>query len=97
MDVPFIVSLYKYIVLVFCFFVLVGVGLAVFTIADPTGPMVVQAKPYLIASLAAFLVFFVLGLGATAILLSVHDRHREIAAGIDRIASTLEARERNDA
>jgi len=94
---PFIVSLFKYIILAFCFMVLVGVALAMFAVVDPSGPMAGQAKPYVIGSIAAFLVFFVLSLGAIAILISIHDRHREIAEGIDRIAAALECEKDNKA
>lgn len=87
---PFIVSLYKYLIFAFCFAILVMIALAVMVGMDPANPMAEALTPYMIASAIMAVIFLVLCLGSLAILISLHDRHREIAEGIDRIAIALE-------
>lgn len=88
---PFIVSLVKYIIFFGCFVVLVGVGLLLIAVFDSQNPMAASVTPMALAWAAGFLVFLVLSLGGVATLISLHDRHREIAEGIHRIAEALES------
>lgn len=87
---PFIVSLFKYIILVICFLFLVVIALAVIAVVDPGGPLAGVATPYAIALALGAIILMILNLGGVAILISLHDRHREIAEGINRIAGALE-------
>lgn len=87
---PFIVSLFKYIILAVCFIFLVVIALGVIALVDPSGPLGGAATPYGIALALGAVIFLILNLGGIAILISLHDRHREIAEGIDRIARALE-------
>lgn len=87
---PFIVSLFKYLILGICFLVLVGLALLVFAALDPNGPFQDAAAPYAIAGALAGVVLLVINLGAIAILISLHDRHQEIAEGVHRIAQAIE-------
>jgi hypothetical protein len=91
-DMPFIVSLFKYIILAVCFLILVAVVLVVFAFLDSSNPLAAGATPVVIGSAFVVLIFLVLNLGGVAILISVHDRHREIAEGIHRIADMIEYR-----
>ena len=86
----FIVSLFKYLILGACFVMLVGITLLVFAAADPNGPMQGMATPYAVGGALVAVVFMVINLGAIAILISLHDRHKEIAAGVHRIAEAIE-------
>ncbi len=88
---PFIVSLFKYLILGVCFLVIVGLALFVFAAMDPNGPLH-AAAPYAIAGALAAVVFLIINLGAIAILISIHDRHKEIAEGVHRIAQAIERR-----
>ena len=86
----FIVSLFKYLILGACFLMLIGIALFVFAAVDPNGPMQGAATPYAIGGALIGVVFMVINLGAIAILFSLHDRHKEIAEGVHRIAQALE-------
>ena len=46
-----------------------------------------------IAGALAAVVFMIVNLGAIAILISIHDRHKEIAEGVHRIAEAIERHE----
>lgn len=85
----FIVSLFKYLILGVCFLVLIGLALLVMAALDPTGPLH-AAAPYAIGGALLGVVVLILNLGAIAILISLHDRHKEIAEGVHRIAHALE-------
>lgn len=50
------------------------------------------AAPYAIAGALAAVVFLIINLGAIAILISIHDRHKELAEGVHRIAQAIERR-----
>lgn len=89
---PFIVSLFKYLILVVCFLVLVGLALLVFAAIDPSGPLRAGAAPYAVVGALAGVVFLIINLGAIAILISLHDRHKEIAEGVHRVAQAIEDR-----
>jgi hypothetical protein len=86
----FIASLFKYLILGACFLMLVGIALVVFAAVDPDGPMQGLLTPYAIGGGFLGLVFMIINLGAIAILISLHDRHKEIAQGVHRIAEALE-------
>lgn len=86
----FIVSLFKYLILGACFLMLVGIVLVVLAAVDPNGPMQGMATPYAIGGALVAVVFMVINLGAIAILISLHDRHKEIASGVHRIAEAIE-------
>lgn len=88
----FIVSLFKYMILAGCFAVLVAAALGVLAVIDPSSPLHGAATPYVIGVAAALLIFLVLNLAGLAIIISLHDRHREIAEGVDRVANALERR-----
>lgn len=90
---PFIVSLFKYLILGICFLVLVGLALFVFAAVDPNGPFHAAGAPYAIAGALVAVVFLIINLGAIAILISLHDRHKEIAQGVHRIAAAIERRD----
>lgn len=64
--------------------------LIVMVSVDPANPMAETLTPYMIAFAILAIMFLVLCLGSVAILISIHDRHREIAEGIDRMATVLE-------
>ncbi len=86
----FIVSLFKYLILGACFLMLVGIALIVIAVIDPNGPMQGLATPYAVGGALVGIVFMVINLGAIAILISLHDRHKEIASGVHRIADAIE-------
>lgn len=86
----FIVSLFKYLILGACFLMLIGIALFVFALTDPTGPLQGQATPVAIGGAIVGVVAIGINLGAIAILISLHDRHKEIADGVHRIATALE-------
>lgn len=88
---PFIVSIFKYLILAVCFLALVALALLVFAAVDPNGPLH-GAAPYVIPGALVGVVFLILNLGAVAILVSLHDRHKEIAEGVHRIADAIENR-----
>lgn len=86
----FIVSLYKYLIIIGCFVIIAGLAFLVFASADlerATGQQI-TATTIGFAVFAGLLLIIVLF--GTAVLISIHDRHREVAEGIDRIASVLE-------
>ena len=87
----FIVSMVKYLILGGLFITLVAeiVGfLFLFTGDLPIAP---EAKLMVAASGIALFLLMILSFGGVAIMISLHDRHREIVDGVDRVADTLEA------
>ena len=90
---PFIVSLFKYLILGVCFLVIVGLALLAFAAVDPNGPFQAVGAPYAFAGVLVAVVFLIINLGAIAILISLHDRHKEIAEGVHRIAQAIERRD----
>ena len=86
----FIVSLFKYLILGACFLMLIGFALFVFAAIDPNGPIRGLATPYAIGGVLIAVVFMIINLGAIAILISLHDRHKEIASGVHRVAEAIE-------
>lgn len=87
----FLVSLFKWVILAFCFFLVIGIALVLFAVFDPSSGLF-GLSPAIIPAVIGVTVFLILNLGVVAILVSIHDSHLEIAEGIVRIA---EAAERN--
>lgn len=86
----FIVSLLKYIVLAFCFVVLVGLVFGLLWAAENGVFSSLESTLGVIVASVVGLMLFVLYLGVVAIFISIHDRHREIAEGVHRIADELQ-------
>ena len=86
----FIVSLFKYIILGLCFVMLVAIVFGLMWAVDSGVFQNAETAASTIALLAAGTVFFVLYIGGIAILISLHDRHRELAEGVHRIADELQ-------
>lgn len=89
-SLAFIVSLVKYIVLAICFIFMVVLVFALLWAADNGVFNSPEITIGTIATVIAGAVFFVLWVGGIAILLSIHDRHRELAEGVHRIADELQ-------
>ncbi|RDV07386.1 hypothetical protein DXH95_08555 [Sphingorhabdus pulchriflava] len=86
----FIVSLFKYVIFAFIFVVLVGLVLGLIWAAD-TGLFASSEFTFgTILALTTGGILFILYIGAIAILVSLHDRHRELVEGVIRIADELE-------
>lgn len=86
----FIVSLVKYIVLTFCFVLLVGLVFGLLWAGDNGVFSSPENAIGIIVAVVVGMMSFVLYLGIVAIFLSIHDRHREIAEGVHRIADELQ-------
>lgn len=88
----FIVSMVKYLILAGLFIVLVAGVIGLLFLFSDTSLIPPEAKfSMALGGVAAFL-FLVLSFGGVAILISLHDRHREIAEGVHKIAEALEAK-----
>lgn len=87
----FIVSMVKYLILVGLFTVLVAGVIGLLFLFSETSLMPPEAKFSMAAGGIAAFLLLVLSFGGVAILISLHDRHREIAEGVHRIAEALEA------
>ncbi len=87
----FIVDLYRYIVYLFCAFALIGAALIALATADHTTALGAALTGWMLFAVLAGLIVMVLGLGGTAILVSIHDRHTELVEEGERIANALEA------
>lgn len=85
----FIVSLFKYIILGLCFVMLVAIVFGLMWAVDSGVFQNAETAASTIALLAAGTMFFVLYIGGIAILMSLHDRHRELAEGVHLIADEL--------
>lgn len=87
----FIVSMVKYLILGGLFITLVSgiVGLLFLLTGDL--PIAPEAKLMVTAGGIAVFLLMVLSFGGVAIMISLHDRHREIVDGVHRIADALEA------
>jgi hypothetical protein len=86
----FIVSLFKYLILGVCFLMLIGIALLVIASLDPNSALHGAATPAALGGAFLGVVFLIINLGAIAILISLHDRHKEIAEGVHRIADAAE-------
>ena len=86
----FIVDLYRYIIYGFCAFTLIVIALVAMQVADRSSILGAPLTGAILIGLVGVLGMFVLGLGATAILVSMHDRHVELVEESERIATALE-------
>mgnify|MGYP000489337630 CR=1 FL=1 len=86
---PFVVSVVKYFVLALLFILLVGAILLVLQAASSEAPWLSAAA--FATTIGAGLLLLV-NLFLLAIMISVHDRHREIADGVHRLADIAEQR-----
>ena len=85
----FIVDLFRYLIVGFCGLALIGATLIVLAALDRGSPLAGPLSGPSIVIAAAGLVVIVLNLGAVAILVSIHDRHAEIAASADALDSSV--------
>lgn len=83
-----VVSLLKNAVLALLFIGLV-VGIAAIALVS-SGPAPVEQKLIVIAVVVAAEICLFLAVASTAVVLSIHDRHNEIAEGVHRIAQAIE-------
>jgi hypothetical protein len=86
----FIVSMVKYVILGGLFFTLVAGVVGLLFLFGGDLPVPPEARLTVAAGGIAMFLLFVLSFGGVAILISLHDRHREIAEGVHRIADALE-------
>lgn len=86
----FVVDLYRNIILGFCALVLIASAILIFAALDRSGPLGSQITGTIILIAVGALGFLVLNLGGIAILISLHDRHVEIAESAESIASSLQ-------
>lgn len=84
-----IVSLYKTLVLVFLFVVLV-VGAFAFLMVATNANLTMADRLPAFAIIGAVTLGMFLMVSGLALVISMHDRHNEIAEGVHRIASALE-------
>lgn len=76
----FIVDLYRYVILAFCGIITIAAALLVFAALDPASPLrATEATPYALLAVFGLIILLILSLGAIATLISIHDRHAEIA------------------
>jgi hypothetical protein len=92
----FIVDLYRYIIIGLCGLAIILGAFAVIAALDVNGPLLGQYPGWVIAVAFASAVLFILSIGGLAIIVSLHDRHAELADAalelkttLDRIADTL--------
>jgi hypothetical protein len=86
----FVVDLYRYLLLALCAGVLILMCVAIFAALDPAGPMQGEySKPVLIGALMLG-ILFIINMGLLATVISLHDRHAEIADRSGEIAYALE-------
>ena len=86
-----IVSLYKNFILFLLFITLVAAmlaGLLIASSSEPLGP----SEFLTIGLIGGATLLSILVVAWSAVIISIHDRHNEIAEGIHRIADALEAR-----
>lgn len=86
----FVVDLYRYIIIGLCAAVLITVALVVMATFDHSGPLGSQLTGTILIAAIGALALLILSLGGVAILISIHDRHVEIAESSERIAYSLE-------
>jgi hypothetical protein len=85
----FIVDLYRNILLVLCAIILVGALLLIIAALDRSGPFGSYLTGQIILIAFATLALLVLNLGAIATLISMHDRHAELASNSAIAADAL--------
>lgn len=94
----FIVDLYKYIIFAMCGLVVIGVSLVIIFTLDNT-IQIRSYTPIVLISSVSFVILVVLALGGTAMLVSLHERHAEMAEALERLAvaaETITEREATD-
>ncbi|ODP37084.1 hypothetical protein [Sphingomonas turrisvirgatae] len=85
----FVVDLYRYILLTLVGLVIIGLLLLTFAAFDPNGPFQGEyATPVMLGAFTMAL-FLVLSVGGLAIIISIHDRHAEIADSISELVDAL--------
>ncbi len=87
----FIVSMVKYVILGGLFLTLVAGIVGLLFLFSGDLPIPPEAKLTVAAGGITLFLLMVLSFGGVAIIISLHDRHREIAEGVHRIAEALEA------
>ncbi len=87
----FIVSMVKYAIFGGLFFTLVAGIVGLLFLFSGDFPIAPEAKLTVAAGGITMFLLMVLSFGGVAIMISLHDRHREIADGVHRIADALEA------
>lgn len=85
----FVVDLFRFIILAMCAFVLIGAALLVFAAIDHSSPLGTELTTTIVLFAIGALTLLVLNIGGVAILMSIHDRHVEIADNTGSIASSL--------
>ncbi len=88
----FIVSMVKYVILGGLFLLLVSGVVGLLLLFTDAFPIPAEMKLSIAIGGIALFLLFVLSFGGVAIMISLHDRHREIAEGVHRIAEALESR-----
>jgi hypothetical protein len=86
-----IVSLVKYVILGGLFITLVAGVIGLLFLFNGDLPVAPEVKLSVAAGGIAMFLLMVLSFSGVAIIISLHDRHREIAEGVHRIAKALEA------
>ena len=87
----FVVDLFRFVILAMCAIVLVAAALLVFAAIDHSGPLGTGLTTTIVLFAVAALGLLVLNIGGVAILISIHDRHVEIADNAESMASSLAA------
>lgn len=86
----FIVDLYRFIIVAFCAVALIGGAVALFAALDTNGPLAGAYPGWVSAIAAAVAVMFILTVGGLAMIISIHDRHAELANAAGTTAAALE-------
>jgi hypothetical protein len=87
----FVVDLFRIVILVMCAIILVGAALLVFAAIDHSSPLGAGLTITIVLFAIAALALLVLNIGGVAILISIHDRHVEIANHTGSMATSLAA------
>ncbi len=88
----FIVDVYRYLLLAVCGLTIIAAALLTLAAIDPSGPLSEQFRGSVLLIAAGLLLLLVLNLGVVAVLISIHDRHAEIADHAGNIAAQLSQR-----
>jgi hypothetical protein len=85
----FIVDLFRNILIGMCAVVVIAAALLVFAAVDHSGPLGAQLTGTIVLIALSALTLLVLNIGGIAILISIHDRHVEIADNTGSMANAL--------
>lgn len=85
----FIVDLFRNILIGMCAVVVIAAALLVFAAVDHSGPLGAQLTGTIVLIALSALTLLVLNIGGIAILISLHDRHVEIADNTGSMANAL--------